>query len=294
MRRTRFVYVCLGGLAAVAAGCGGSSAVTGPQARETAAPVVAGAAVVQGTVTGGAPGVQVGVVGTPLLTELDPEGQFVLSSVPPGTATLSFQGAGVDARLPVPGVRNGLVTSIQVRLSAGTAQLTTTPSCEPSAGAAFSGVLEQVAGTRLVVAGRTVDASQVQKVWRDGHRIPQLTDLKVGEMVKVWGTVRGDGTVVAEEIEARTPGGGQAKVHFHGVVDGVAAAALGVVHVDCTGNPGFVISGHEVRTNGATRFSWSDGSALSPGEIKVGDHAFVVGWNKGTHVLAEQITIDKR
>jgi hypothetical protein len=290
MRRTRFVCLCLGGLAVAlaAAGCGGGSAgVTGP---ETPAPV-AGAAVVQGTVTGAAAGLQVGVVGTPLVTELDQEGQFVLSSVPPGTATLSFQGGGFDARLPVPGLENGLVTSIKVQLSGGGAQLTGTPNCGPTAEAAFSGILEQMAGTSLVVAGRAVDASQVKKVWRDGRRI-QLAELRVGEKLKVWGTVRGDGTVVAEEIEARTPGGTGAKVDFKGRVEGISASALDV-HVECE-TPTFLISGHEVRTNGTTRFKWSDGAALSPGEIQVGDHAYVVGWNKGTYILAEKIAINRR
>jgi hypothetical protein len=293
MRRTRFVCLCLCGLAVAlaAAGCGGSAAVTGP---ETPGPAPAvGAAVVQGTVTGAAAGLQVGVVGMSLVTEVDAEGQFVLSGVPAGTATLSFQGGGFDARLSVPGLRDGLVTSIKVQLSGATAQLTGTPNCGPTAEAAFSGILEQISGTSLVVGGRAVDASQVSKVWRDGRRI-QLSELQVGEKLKVWGTVRGDGTVVAEEIEARTPGGNpEGRVEFRGVVEGVSASALDV-HVDCTGNPTFVISGHEVRTNGTTRFKWSDGAALSPGEIQVGDRAHVVGWNKGAYVLAQKIEIKRR
>ena len=293
MFRTRLVCLCLGGLAVAlaAAGCGGSSGVTGPGTTDTPAPP-AGAAVVQGTVTGAAPGLQVGVVGTPLVTELDQEGQFVLSSVPPGAATLSFQGGGIDARLSVPGVQNGLVTSIKVHLSGGTAQLTGTPNCTPSAETAFSGILEQMSGTNLVVGGRTVDASQVKKVWRDGRRIQQLSDLKVGEKLKVWGTVRGDGTVVAEEIEARTPGGGGAQVNFKGTVQSIDTTVADV-RVSCE-TPTLVVAGHEVRTNGNTRFKWSDGAALSPGEIQVGDRAGVVGWNKGTHVLAVKITIDRR
>lgn len=292
MRRTRFVCLYLGGLAVAlaAAGCGGSpAAVTGPEAQAEAP--VAGAAVVQGTVTGAAAGLQVGVVGTPLVTELDQEGQFVLSRVPPGTATLSFQGAGLDARLAVPGLRDGLVTSIQVQLSGGSARLTGTPNCAPTAEAAFSGTLEQRAGTSLVVGGRAVDASQVKKVWRDGRRI-QLSDLKIGEKLKVWGAVRGDGTVVAEEIEARTPGATGGKVEFKGRVESVAASALDV-HVDCE-TPTFVIAGHEVRTSGTTQFKWSDGAALSPGEIQVGDRARVVGWAKSAHVLAEKIVVDRR
>jgi hypothetical protein len=290
MLRTRFACLCLGGLAVAlaAAGCGGSAAVTGPEAE---APAVVGAAVVQGTVTGAAAGLQVGVVGTPLVTELDEEGQFVLSSVPAGTATLSFQGGGVDARLSVPGLRDGLVTSIEVQLSGGTAQLAGTPNCGPTAEAAFSGILEQMSGTSLVVGARAVDASQVRKVWRDGRRI-QLSELRVGEKLKVWGTVRGDGTVVAEEIEARTPGGGGTQVDFRGIVESISTSAADV-HVSCE-NPTLVVAGHEVRTNATTRFKWSDGAALSPGEIVVGDRARVVGWNKGAYVLAEKVVIDRR
>jgi Domain of unknown function (DUF5666) len=289
MRRTQFVCLCLAGLAIAlaAAGCGGSAAVTGPEPQ---APVT-GAAVVQGTVTGATAGLEVGVVGTSLATELDQEGQFVLSGVPAGTATLTFQGAGVDARLEVPGLQDRQVTSIAVQLSGGKAQLTGTPNCGASAETAFSGVLEQMAGTSLVVGGRAVDASQVKKVWRDGKRI-QLSELKIGEKLKVWGTVRGDGTVVAEEIEARTPGGGGTQVDFKGIVESVSASAADV-HVSCE-TPTLVVAGHEVRTDATTRFKWSDGADLSPSEIQVGDRARVVGWNKGGYILAEKIVIDRR
>ena len=293
MRRTRVVSLFLAGLAVAlaAAGCGGSAAVTGPEAEAPGVPV-SGAAVVQGTVKGAGTGLQVGVVGTALVTEVDNEGQFVLSSVPAGTATLKFEGAGVDARLPVPGLQDGLVTSITVQLSGGNAQLTSTPNCTPTAEAAFSGVLEQIAGTQLVVGGRKVDASQIRKVWRDGRRI-QLADLQVGEKLKVWGTLRGDGVVVAEEIEARTPGANPTGwVTFKGKVESVSASALDV-RGSCE-TPTFVIAGHEVRTDGSTKFSWSDGSALSPGDVKVGDKAYVEGWSKNGYILATKIVVDKR
>jgi hypothetical protein len=290
MRRTHFVSLCLAGLAVLAAGCGGSAAVTGPDVQQAPA---TGAAVVQGTVTGAAAGLEVAVVGTPLATELDQEGQFVLSGVPAGTATLTFQGAGVDARVELSGLQDRQVTSITVQLSGGKAQLTGTPNCGPSAETAFSGALEQMAGTSLVVGGRAVDASQVKKVWRDGKRV-QLSDLKVGEKLKVWGTVRGDGTVVAEEIEARTPGAGGpgSWVEFRGVVEGVSASALDV-RGSCEANT-FVVSGHTVKTDGTTRFKWSDGTALSASEIVVGDHAQVAGWSKGDYILAEKIVIARR
>jgi len=292
MRRTRFVVLSLAGLAVAlaAAGCGGSSAVTGSEA-EASAPV-SGAAVVQGTVTGAGASLQVGVVGMSLVTDVDQEGQFVLSGLPAGTATLRFEGGGVDARVSVPGLQDRLVTSITVQLSGGSAQLTGTPNCTPTAETAFSGVLEKIAGTTLVVGGRTVDASQVKKVWRDGRRI-QLGDLQVGETLKVWGTLRGDGVVVAEEIEARTPGAyPKGWVTFKGKVESVSASALDV-RGSCE-TPTFVIAGHEVRTDGSTKFSWSDGSALSPGDVKVGDKAYVEGWSKNGYILATKIVVDKR
>jgi hypothetical protein len=290
MRRTRVVCLFLAGLAVAlaAASCGGSSAVTGPEAE---APV-AGAAVVQGTVTGAGASLQVGVVGTPLLTDVDDDGQFLLSGVPAGTATLKFQGTGLDARLEVPGLQDGLVTSITVRVSGGSAQLTGTPNCTPTAEAAFSGVLEQIAGTQLLVGGRRVDASQVRKVWRDGRRI-ELGDLRVGEKVKVWGTVRGDGVVAAEEIEARTPDANPTGwIEFKGTVESVSASALDV-RGSCE-TPTLVVAGRKVKTDGTTRFKWSDGAALSPGEIRAGDKAYVAGWKKDGYVLADKIVINRR
>lgn len=293
MRRKRFVCLSLAGLALalVAAGCGGSAALTGPEVEAPAAPV-AGAAVVQGTVTGAGAGLRVGVVGTSLATEADDDGQFVLSGVPVGTAILRFEGAGVDARLEVPGLQDGLVTSITVRLSGGTAQLAGKPNCTPTAETAFTGVLEQVAGTQLVVGGRRVDAGEVKKVWRDGRRIP-LSDLEVGETLKVWGTLRGDGTVLAEEIEARTSGGSAGVwVQFKGTVDSVSASALDV-SLRCE-TLTLVVAGRKVKTDGTTKFKWSDGTALSPGEILAGDRASVAGWKKNGYVLAAKLVVDRR
>jgi hypothetical protein len=277
MRRMRFVCLSLAGLPWILAGCGGSSAVTAP---EVGAPA-AGNAVVQGTVMGAGAGLQVGVVGTPLVAPVDDEGQFALAGVPAGTATLKFEGGGIDARVAVPGLQEGQVTSITVQVSGGSASLTGTPSCAPTADTFFSGTLEQMAGTRLVVAGRTVDASAIQKVWRGERRI-QLSDLQVGEKVKVWGTLRGDGVVVAEEIAALTSGpGGETWVTFSGVVESVGASALDLhANPNPGSNPSLVVKGITVRTDGATKVKRSDGSAMSASEIKAGQTAAVEGWKK--------------
>ena len=254
MHRRLSLRSSLAGLAAAlcAAGCGGSSAATGPDRAAPAA--TSGAAVLQGTILG------TGLAGTG--------------------------------------------TSVEVRISGGAAQLTTPPTCAPTADTFFSGTLDQMAGTQLVVAGRPVDASQVQKVWRGDRRI-QLSDLQVGEKVKVWGTLRGDGVVVAEEIAALTtgPGGsGGTWVSFKGVVQSVASlgAGGGVAALDEAGvhrscDLGLTVAGRDVETNGSTVFKWSDGSALDPYAIVAGDVAAVGGWSKPEgYVLATKIVVDNR
>lgn len=291
MRRHWYVCLSLSGLAMalLGAGCGGSGSVTGPEAE----PPVAGRAVVQGTVMGAAAGLQVGVVGTPLVAPVDEEGQFALAGVPAGTATLKFEGAGVDARLPVPGLQDGQVTSITVQLSGGSAQLAGAPSCTPTAETFFSGTLEQVAGTRLVVAGRTVDASSVQKVWRGDRRI-QLGDLVIGDKVKVWGTLRGDGVVLAVEIRAlTTEPGGSTWVTLTGIVESVRASALDLHSNPNTSYPSFVVKGTTVLTNEGTKVKRSDGSAMSPSEIKAGQRVSVEGWKRADGVVkAEKVVVD--
>jgi hypothetical protein len=291
MLRRNVVVCSLALLASLAAGCGGSSTVSGPDEP----PAAAGYAVVQGTVQGLRSGVQVGVVGTPLVAAVDEEGQFALAGVPAGTATLRFEGAGIDARLSVSGLLDGQVTSITVQLSGGTAQLAGTPSCSPTTETYFTGTLERANGTSLVVGGRSVDASRVQKVWRGDRRI-QLSDLEVGEKVKVWGTLRGDGVLVAEEIKALSKGSGSGDtwVTFKGRVDSVSSSAFDV-HANPHASPTFVVAGRKVKTDGATRFKWSDGTALDPGAIRSGDQAYVEGWAKPEgHVLASKFVVDCR
>jgi hypothetical protein len=293
MRRKHFVCLSLAGLAAalLAAGCGGSGSVTGPEGE----PPVAGQAVVQGTVVGATAGLQVGVVGTPLVAPVDEEGQFALAGVPPGTATLRFEGAGVDARLPVPGLQDGQVTSITVQLSGGAAQLAGAPSCSPTAETHFSGTLDRIEGSQLVVAGRTVDASQVQKVWRGDRRI-QLADLQAGEKVKVWGTLRGDGVVLAVEILALTTGpgpGGWTWVALSGVVESVHSSALDLHSNPNPPYPSFVVKGTTVLTDSGTRVKRSDGSPMSASEIRAGQRVSVEGWKRTDGVVkADKVVVE--
>ena len=297
MRRKHFVCLFLAGLAAaLAAGCGGSGAVTAPEAGASAT----GAAVLQGTVMGSQSGLQVGVVGTPLVASVDDEGQFALTQVPAGTVTLKLEGAGIDARVSVAGLQDGQVTSIKVQLAGGAAQIVGTPSCAPTAETFFSGMLESIAGTRLVVSGRPVEAGPSVKVWR-GDRRSTLDSLQVGDKLKVWGTLRGDGVVVAEEIQALTtePGPtGWTWVVFSGVVESLKASSLDLHANPNTPSPSsyptLIVKGITVTTNADTKFRRSDGTTCSGTDVKAGQNVTVEGWKRtdGT-VKAQILTVDK-
>jgi hypothetical protein len=199
----------------------------------------------------------------------------------------------------VSGLLDGQVLSLQVHLSGGTATIAHQEACTPTRDTKITGALESMTGTQLVVGGHPVDASQVRKVWRGSGRT-QLENLDVGERVKVWGTLRGDGVIVAEEIQALTGSGGQETwVTFRGTVQSVGFRALDL-HANPnnpspTHYPKLVVSGTPVKTHNGTRFKWSDRTVLNPGDIKVGDKAYVEGWKRsGGTVYASKVVIDCR
>ena len=312
MRRISVSLPRVAGLALLlaAAGCGGSGSVTGPDD----APVVAnGAAVLQGTVTGGGitassldsftalcctgSGWTVRVEGTTLSAVVDEEGEFILSGVPAGTVTLIFEGPGGTAHLTVEGLQDGQVLSLRVHLSGGTATIADQEPCSPTKETKLTGALDSMSGTQLVIAGQAVDASQVRKVWR-GPKRTQLDTLVVGEKVKVWGTLTGDGVILAEEIQALTSGE-ETWFTLSGRVQSVGFRALDL-DADCedpspSHYPTLVVAGWTIKTNNGTRFKWSDGGSLNPGDIAVGDRAYVEGWQEsGSTVEATKVVINKR
>jgi hypothetical protein len=315
MRRTRFSSLSLVVLTAalVAAGCGGSSSVTGPDEASGAL----GASVVQGTVLGGglaAPsgevtalsrgsGLTVTVEGTSLSTNVDEEGQFILTQVPAGTVTLIFEGPGISARLTISGLVDGQVLSLECLVNGSSIEITTPAHTTPTKKTKITGYLESKSGAQLVVDGHRVDASKVSKVWR-GSRRTELEHLRVGDKLKVWGTLKGDGVLVAKEIQARSNGqntwvvldgrvtsviGSVSDVHANpnGGAGSCGTAAAGDVHANpnVSSCPTFYVDGVRVTTDRQTGFVKSDGSPLDPGSIKVGQHAYVEGWQEPGKVL---------
>jgi hypothetical protein len=309
MRRVS-VVVCLllAGLAGVmTSGCGSESAVTAPdETVPTGASVLHGAVLAPGLsgLSSAAPGMSaqsggsgwvVSVAGTSISSELDQDGRFVLNLVPSGTVTIKIEGPGVSTQVPVSGLVDGQVTSVEIRITGGSAQLTTAPKCTPTAETFFSGNLEQVAGSLVVVAGRSVDVSQIQKVWRGAQRI-QLSHLAIGELVKVWGVLRGDAVVVAEEIHALTSGTGadtEVWVTLSGRVESVSAGFM-PNPTPVLKYPTIVVRGTTVTTSPQTKVWATDGNAMAASEIRVGQPAQVEGWKKANGVVrAARILIQR-
>ena len=139
--------------------------------------------------------------------------------------------------------------------------------------------------------------TKLQKVWTPGGRA-QLSDLRVGDRIKVWGTLRGDGVLVADEIVSVTNDAGETWFSFKGRVDGVSgsgARALDDVHGSPNAgySPTLSIAGKTVYTSGSTKFKWSDGGTLDPREIEVGQTAYVEGYrNKDGALKASSVVVD--
>jgi hypothetical protein len=232
------------------------------------------------------------VEGTALSAAVDEEGEFILSGVPAGTIMLVFEGPGPTAHLTLSGLLDGQVLSLQVHISGGTATVISPTSTTPTKDTKITGLLESVSGTHLVVAGHPVDASRVRKVWRGNRRI-ELDRLDVGEKVKVWGTLGGDGVIVAEEIKALATDSQDELTAFKGRVQSVGFSALDVDASPNGSYPNLVVAGRHVRTSASTKFRWSDGTSLNPHDIKVGDKAYVEGWKKpGGAVSATKVKVD--
>lgn len=274
----------------LAAGCGsGSSDLTGPSSTPPAA--VPGNAVLQGTIDGAAgassgvhsstahTGMKVSVVGSSLSATVDSDGQFVLAGLSPGKVALRFEGMGVDAKVEVSGLVDGLVLTVTLAVNGSQAHVLSAPAPKPYCDFRFNGVIESIGGTRLQVSGRQVEAGETRKIWK-GDYPATLAELKVGDKLSVAGQLLGSGVIQAYEISAEGPKFEGKGWSFTGAVDSVSPLK---------------VSGIKIRTDGNTRFKWSDGTALDPSQIKVGDKAYVEGMKLADGTMqAGKVMVDCR
>jgi hypothetical protein len=140
----------------------------------------------------------------------------VISGAPAGSATLRFEGAGIDARLKLSGLVAGQVLTIEVQVSGGRAVLagssddspspspSPSPSASPSPGDdgeedEFQGAVESISPPDLTVAGRLVHTDAGTDIKKHGDHIT-LADIQVGDLVEVEGALQADGSVLARKV----------------------------------------------------------------------------------------------
>lgn len=148
---------------------------------------------------------------------------------------------------------------------------------DPGQEASFEGSIESIRPPALRVAGRDVLTDAETRIKRGSQRIG-LSDLKVGERVRVEGRLQPNGTVLAREIKA-----GQhddEEFELEGLVESVTPPSLRV-------------SGRLVLTDTATRIERDD-RRIALGDLKVGERVEVEGTRRADgSLLARKIEVDE-
>ena len=154
-------------------------------------------------------GIKVTVVETGQSTTTDVSGTFVLSA-PAGTATLRFQGQGIDAQLTISGLTAGQTVTITVHLSGSHADMDddqgddgTHDTCfTAGAKAEVEGLIDSKTASSITVVqqgkGDFRCLISASTRIRKGNRTLTLNDLVAGARVHVSGTGRGASAGVCE------------------------------------------------------------------------------------------------
>lgn len=217
-------------------------------------------------------GIRVTVVGTQIAALTNASGEFLLQGVPGGNVTLHFSGSGIDAQLQISGLVAGQTLTISVQVSGSHASF----SGHGSGRAEFSGAVESIKPPRLTVAGRAVMTDARTEIRRGDQRIT-LSQLAVGETVKVEGRTQADGTVLAEAIKTRDPGD---ETSFEGAVESIRSPLLRV-------------AGRSVMTDANTRIKRGE-QRIALTDLKVGERVRVEGRTQPDgSVLAREIKAGK-
>lgn len=273
-----------------AAACGGASSPTAPAPAGNAAPN-ASTAVINGTVAGGTSaalfnttngagaGMTVTVQGTTITTTVNGAGQFQLTSVPPGTTVLIFNGVGANAQLNLGTLLAGQTTTITVVINGVDATL---EDKIQGSDREIEGRIESITGNTLKVAGRTVVVG-ASTVIRHGDTTMTLSQLAVGQRVHVKGTVTGEGTTAstaATEIKVQNMNT-SIPVNLEGTVSGLTGTATAFQ---------FTLEGRTVKGTSATEFK--GGRSPSFASLANGDEVHVKGTPHEGFVLADRITFE--
>jgi hypothetical protein len=157
------------------------------------------------------------------------------------------------------------------------------PATEPPPGPndlELTGAIEAISPPNLTVGGKSVATDASTEISRDGARIA-LTDLRVGEIVKVEGTLQADGSVLAREIETRAnpanpPPSVPPEAELLGMIEALAA-------------PNLTVAGKVVVTNASTEFKRGE-DHIAFADLRLGETVKVEGTLQADgSVLAREI-----
>lgn len=196
-----------------AAACGSTPAAVETGGVTIEGTVASGAGASSADVTAqsnsaGSKALRVSIEGTSLSSTTDAQGRFRLTGAPDGSATLRFEGTGVDARLTIGGLVDGQVLTITVAVAGSSATLISTalgpgdsngPVPTPGPSVEFSGLIESLTPPSLVVAGKTA-ITGATTLYKGPGNTRSLADLSVGNTVRVEGMLNASGIVFAREI----------------------------------------------------------------------------------------------
>ena len=149
-----------------------------------------------GFATASGPGLIVTVVGTTITAQVNPNGTFVLTNVPPGDIQLRFTGPGTDALLTVTGVTGGDELRITVQVNGNTAMLKDVSRKDKDNKVEIEGIVISGACASFVVNGKTITTDAATQFSKG-----TCANVSAGALVQVKGSTLPDGTVRASEVK---------------------------------------------------------------------------------------------
>jgi hypothetical protein len=257
--KSRWVVFAIGvALLTTSIACGGdasgSLSPTGPSGNGS------GGAVINGRVRGlstpvtansfaplATSSVRVTISGTNISSNVDGNGQFMLTGVPPGDVTMQFSGPGVSASITLKGVTADQQITIDVTLNGNNARLDS-DTRRRDGGREIEGHITAIdAGARTITVGGSVIAVPAGTRIHRGSSALTFADLKVGTEVEVETTMNGT-TLTATDVEIDD---GDDDDDRDGLteVTGSVSALTGVCPAIT-----FMVRDRTVVTNGNTRF----------------------------------------
>jgi hypothetical protein len=142
----------------------------------------------------------VSISGTNISTNVDGNGQFELTGVPPGDVTLKFSGAGVNASITLTGVPASAQISITVTLNGNSAKLEGREDEEDEDGNELEGTVSNKSGNCPSLTF-TVQETTVTTDGNTKFNGGQCSQVANGTKVEVEGTHQANNSVLAKQVE---------------------------------------------------------------------------------------------